>query len=196
LSQIGEYLLSTRSVGTLLANVLRVGGEPSRERDVKEKSTTNTVRTNLVLDDRTAADLYVELNGGNLKAAAEILMRALAPSMSIRKARDRFTSVLRSVRNGKIQLVGSDPGEQVIMINVRELVAVIARLNNAPSFRGCTFNLSWTSVRNHRQTSAGSLSCGPLPTPARCLNKHSATCIGTKRGHKLVNVTIRNLKSA
>jgi hypothetical protein len=101
---------------------------------MKEKSTANTVRTDLAIDDKTAADLYVELNGGNLKAAAEILTRALAPSMSIRKARDTFTSVLRSVRNGKIQLVGSDPGEQVIMITARELVAVIARLINAPSF--------------------------------------------------------------
>ena len=71
---------------------------------------------------------------GLVTALSQSFGEASHEQLSVRAIRDRFTSTLRAVRSGEVQLVGTDPNDQVVMISLRDLAQMVRRAAGDVSF--------------------------------------------------------------
>jgi hypothetical protein len=60
------------------------------------------------------------------KALSEILVSNMSSEpVTIKGARDRFSEINRRARNGQIQVIKGTPGEETIIVSMRDLAAMI-----------------------------------------------------------------------
>ena len=71
-------------------------------------------------------DLPVQDNSELEKALAELLISHLFDQpLTVRKARDNFSSVNRLARQGNLQIIKGAPGEETVILSVKDLAAII-----------------------------------------------------------------------
>jgi hypothetical protein len=60
------------------------------------------------------------------KALAELLLlHLLDHPLTVRKARDNFSSINRLARQGNLQIIKGAPGEETVILSVKDLAAII-----------------------------------------------------------------------
>ena len=69
-----------------------------------------------------------------LEYLIQVLTKDAGPALRVREARDGFTSVLRQVRKGKVQVIGTEPRNQVVLITAKDLCDLLVSLQEQRSF--------------------------------------------------------------
>ncbi len=71
-------------------------------------------------------DLPVQDNSELEKALAELLILHLFNQpLTVKKARDSFSSVNRLARQGNLQIIKGAPGEETVILSIKDLAAII-----------------------------------------------------------------------
>jgi hypothetical protein len=71
-------------------------------------------------------DLPVQDNSKLEKALAELLISHLLDQpLTVRKARDNFSSINRLARQGNLQIIKGAPGEETVILSIKDLAAII-----------------------------------------------------------------------
>ncbi|WP_187830038.1 hypothetical protein [Siccirubricoccus phaeus] len=73
-------------------------------------------------------------DAGLVAALSQSLGEASHEQPSVRVIRDKFTSTLRAVRSGRVQLVGTNPEDQVVMISLKDLARMVRWVARDVSF--------------------------------------------------------------
>src|SRR6184192_1837428 len=98
------------------------------------------------------------------KALSELLAKISGEApLTIKGARDRFSTVNRLAKSGRIQVVKGPPGEETVIVSIKELAAII---------RAAAANLTFTDALN---------AAGFVPTGHRLMQSE-----GFKRDDTLV----------
>jgi hypothetical protein len=78
------------------------------------------------------------LGSANPARIFEHLMRTLVKEagrvLRVREARDAFESILRQARKGRIQVIGTEPRNQVVMISAKDFCDLLIDLQEQHSF--------------------------------------------------------------
>ena len=69
-----------------------------------------------------------------LRTALSTLLARQTESMTIKRARDNFPAVNRRAREGQLQLVGSTPEDQTVIISVEDLATMLQAAARTLSF--------------------------------------------------------------
>ena len=71
-------------------------------------------------------DLTVQDNSKLEKSLTELLtLHLFEQPLTVKKARDNFSSINRLARQGNLQIIKAAPGEETVIVSVKELAAMI-----------------------------------------------------------------------
>jgi hypothetical protein len=71
-------------------------------------------------------DLPVQDDSKLEKALAELfILHLLDQPLTVKKARDNFSSINRLARQGNLQIIKGAPGEETVILSVKDLAAII-----------------------------------------------------------------------
>lgn len=96
-----------------------------------------------------------------LAAAARKLVEASGEPLTIRGARDTFSSVMKRARRGELQVIGRKPDEMAVLISLKGLVEMIRETPSTQSFADALIEAGYVPIRVELEL--GFERSGPLP---------------------------------